>query len=169
MEQKSGRVAAVAAGPRAGEMLPYFELPSARGEPIGPRRYKGRRNLVLVFLHNDDCDLCRDILGSFAEHYGEYVEEEAEVLGIVAAGQRAARQLAEQMKLPFPLLADEDGSVHRDYGAVATPTTSGLAVYVADRYGEVQARWFDDIQHHRLPPHAEVLENLRFIGIQCPE
>ena len=155
--------------PNPGDMLPGFTLPGGRGEPIGPGQYKGRRNLVLIFVHGGGCDLCRDLLTKFAERYSDYQAEEAEVLAVAPVTPTEAASLANELQLPFPLLADADGAVHRRYGAISGPAEAGPAVFAADRYGEIQQRWRLDDSHLGLPGHDALVDELRFLGIQCPE
>ncbi|MHB1135116.1 MAG: redoxin domain-containing protein [Chloroflexota bacterium] len=153
---------------RAGQMLPSFELPSSRGGSGGPRFYKSRRSLVVLFLRDDTSAPARETLRDLAAHYDEYVEEEAEILAVVTQGPEAVKQLAEELRLPFPLLADADGAVHHRL-ASANETPLGLAVYVTDRFGEIGAAWPAVARHEDLPGHTALLEHLRFLGIQCPE
>ncbi len=165
--ESNERAFAISRGPQPGEVLPYFELPSSQAEAVSPWRYKGRRNLVLVFTRDGDCEPCRKLLDSFGQRYGELVAEEAEVLGIVPLSQPQTRQLAQALGLPFPLLADEDGSVRLRYGA-PNDRLAGF-VYVADRFGELQERW--PVEPEQSPQRAvdEALACLRFVEIQCPE
>ena len=166
MERMRKDVSAGALGPRPGEMLPYFELPSTADGALSSRRFKGRSNLVLIFARDDGCEPCERMLRGFAERYGEFVAEEAEVLGLIVGTQAEARRLAARLHLPFPLLADADGAVHAAYGA---GDAGEVVVYVADRYGEVHRRWSVEGRQGPLPVPLEALETLRFIEIQCPE
>jgi peroxiredoxin len=48
---------------KPGSMTPSFNLPAAnRQGRLGPRDYKQRRNLVLIFFHADHCQACRELL-----------------------------------------------------------------------------------------------------------
>jgi len=162
MERDAILPAEVTATPRPGESLPFFDLPSTHGEKLSPWRYKGRRNVVLVFANDGNCADCERLLREFAARYFDYAVEEAEVLGIVTLAPAAARELAERLHLPFPLLSDGDGAVHRRYSA------GRPAVFVADRYGEIYERWGGGAEEP-LPAQEDVLDRLRFIEIQCPE
>jgi peroxiredoxin len=164
------REPAFAAGaPRPGEMLPSFELPNSMGGLTGPRRYKGRRPLVIIFLHGGTCAYCRDLLSGVTQRYPDYLAEESEVLAIVPLSLVDDAFIAYGQGLPFPIMADAQGAVHRRYGVMAGQDSAGAAVFVADRYGEVQERWLAGAGHDGLPNQTEVLDSLRFIGIQCPE
>jgi peroxiredoxin len=153
----------MASGPPPGERLPYFELPDSRGGTSGPQRYRGRRILVLAFVADGACAPCLDLLRQFKDTYADLAEEEAEVLAVARLDQPRARRLAEELRLPFPVLADPQGAAHARYGA------KDLAVYVADRYGEVQERWLTNGDRSALPSQKDVFERVRFIALQCPE
>jgi peroxiredoxin len=153
-------------------MVPHFELVDARvpdGEAVAPRRYRGRRQLVLVFAHNPGCRQCQDLLSALAARHDDYAEEEAVVLAIVPLPVDEAAGLARDLALPFPVLADSDGSAHARFGALLPGGGYGSDVYVTDRYGEVQARWLAGEGHEDLPNPEQIAEYLRFASIQCPE
>lgn len=150
-------------------MLPLFQLPSSRRDLMGPLQFKSRRSLLLVFVHDGGCDLCRNLLLGLAEHYPDYQAEEAELLAVAPVQPAEAERLATDLNLPFPVLADADGVIHRRYGAVALARLSGVAIFLADRYGEVQQRWLAEDGHTALPGLGALVDDLRFLGIQCPE
>jgi hypothetical protein len=70
--------------PRLGihESVPLFALPSDRGKEVKLWDYKMRKNLVIFFYHGNACSLCGKRLMMFAEHYGELVRLETEILAI---------------------------------------------------------------------------------------
>lgn len=157
---------------QAGDMVPYFGLPDARsatGDEVTPWRYKGRRQMVLLFLHNGGCGSCDSLIADFAGHNDEYRAEEAEVLAVVPLPLAEARQLADRLSPPFPVLADEDCAVHSRFGAKTASGECGGAVYVTDRFGEVQMSWLAAEGHRGLPGHEEILSYLRFTNLECPE
>lgn len=151
-----------AAGPVSGSRLPYFELADSRGGTTTPWRYRGRRILVLAFVGDGACVPCRELLVQFRDCYRDYADEEAEVLAVARVEAEAARRLAEELRLPFVVAADAGGDAHARYGA------GSVAVYVADRYGEVQERWLVG-DGGPLPSQREIFARVQFIALQCPE
>jgi peroxiredoxin len=149
------------------EMLPLFELQEAGGKKISVWDYKGKRNLVLFFVHSG-CQKCRDMLGELAQAYREVLSQEAEVLAVLPASPGEAARLKQQLSLPFPLLADEKGEVFRRYGAADSNDKPSAAVVVADRFGEIYAFSLATAEH-RLMPVKEIIDFFAFISIQCPE
>ncbi|HEX9987533.1 MAG TPA: redoxin domain-containing protein [Chloroflexia bacterium] len=156
------------AWPVAENFIADFSLPSAEERMIQTSDYRGLGSLVLLFV--GECSprtSCR-LLVDLARHYTEIARESAEVLVVVRGTPVEAAQIKERDGLPFPVLADEDGQVHQDYGAVAQDGRSVCdAVYVAGRFGKLYlaSRAGDGPP---LPSAAGILGTLRFIEARCP-
>ena len=72
---------------------------------------------VVVLLQRDyHCHKCRQQTKDVAERYEEFAERGAEVVVVLPDSPEKARGWAEKMKLPFPLLADEEATVGDEYG-----------------------------------------------------
>ena len=152
---------------KPGRMIPSFNLPAAnRQSCLGPWDYKQHQNLVLVFIHDDQCQACRELLRDLSGCYRECQRLEAEVLAISRSEVETLRQLARDLSLPFPVLSDRDGKVFDDYFDGAAPHVAG--VFVADRWGSLFTTRIAD-QEHSLPGEPEIREWLEFIEIQCEE
>src|SRR5689334_14412622 len=91
---------------RPGHRLPLFNLPSSRGVPLGPARYRQRRPLALLLLDPEQ-PAGRAYLTTLAGLYEEFREMDAEVLALVPTPAEALAPLAAALALPFPLLADD--------------------------------------------------------------
>jgi peroxiredoxin len=72
------------------------------------------------------------------------------------------------MGLPFPLLVDGDGRVHRAAGAHDGYGHPTAAIYVIDVFGEVFAV-YREAEGQTMPSAQEILKWLSFINMQCPE
>lgn len=150
---------------RPGQVLPDIALPAAGGAVTRLSSYRGRRNLVLVFAGDAGCEGCRDLLRALAGAYAEVQQEHAEVVAVLRGPLRQADEVARAERLPYPVLADEDGLAHAAYG-LPEATTDG-AVFISDRYGEVFAVY--DLSKTPHPSADAILDWLRFIQVQCPE
>ena len=113
------------ARPVKGQLIRDSTLISALGQPISLSDYRGRSNLVLVLAGGsaDSPDL--GILNEIASNYAQFREEQAEVLAILQCDRERATRIARQTGLPFPLLVDEDGQIHRSAGAEDRLQSSG--------------------------------------------
>ena len=153
------------ARPVKGQLIRDFTLISALGPPVSLSDYRGRSNLVLV-LAGGGADL--DILTEVATNYAQLREEQAEVLAILQCDRELAARIARQMGLPFPLLVDGDGRVHRAAGAHDGYGHPTAAIYVIDVFGEVFAV-YREAEGQTMPSAQEILKWLSFINMQCPE
>lgn len=152
--------------PSKGRQLHDFELTSALGVHIQLSDYRGRSNLVLIFA--DDQQSTMTLLSDTASQYTQIKNEEAEVLAVVQLTREQAAETKQRLKLPYPVLADEDGRIHREVGAVSLQGSVAAAVYVTDRFGEVFGL-YRTRDGQALPKVAEILSWLEFVNSQCPE
>jgi peroxiredoxin len=149
------------------QIIPAFTLPGTDGMPHGPWDYKQREHLVLLFMRSATTDAERELLRTFAAHYTEFREEYCAVLGITADAVLANLQAQEQLRLPFPLLADPTGRVIQRYTVWEAGTrTVKPCIILADRYNALYKQWSADDEAH-LPPVNELLETLQYMNKLC--
>lgn len=151
--------------PSNGYLLRDFTLMSALGNPVQLSAYRGRSNLVLVCA--DERAETEQLLLGLASQYTQVRSEEAEVLVVVRSIAEAAEK-KERLKLPYPILADDNGRIYRELGAADSQGREFAAVYVTDRFGEVFGA-YRTRDGQSLPRLADILNLLEFIGFQCPE
>lgn len=128
--------------------------------------YRGRLNLVLVFADNEARTAA--LLSEVATRYRDFKNWDAEILVVVQLAPEQAAQMTNRLKLPFPLLLDEDGRTHRDFGASNSQGQPATAVYITDRYGEVFGLYRTG-EGQPIPGAEEILNWVEFVGSQCPE
>jgi hypothetical protein len=171
------------AWPVVDNFMPDFTLPSVDEQMVqtldyhSPAHDHDRRSLILLFLGECSSDNSADyshkttsgLLLDLARHYTQIVGASAEVLAVVRGTLRGAAQIKQDSRLPFPVLADEDGQVHRNYGATTADGRSACeAVYVAGRFGKIylSSRASDGPP---LPTVRVILGSMYFIESRCPE
>ncbi|HEY3298851.1 MAG TPA: redoxin domain-containing protein [Armatimonadota bacterium] len=143
-------------------LVPAFHLMSSDGLCINVWDFKGKQNLLLVFVHGNGCSKCVDFLEQIAGSYADYEDDETVVLAIVRGGQEAAAGICAQFCSPFPILYDSTGSITDSY------TNTLPAVFAADRYGELRAQWMigpDEI----FPSQTDILDVVELANLECPE
>ncbi len=122
-----------------GDRAPDFTLPSQSGDPVSLSDFRGQNTIVLYFYPKDGTPVCTTQACSFRDAYEEFAEAGAVVIGVSSDSPARHRSFAERQRLPFVLLADEDGSVRRAFGV---PKTLGLfpgrVTYVIDKEGVVR-------------------------------
>ena len=100
-----------------GELAPDFTLDSTQGEVSLSERCR-ERSVLLVFYPGDDTPVCTKQLCDYRDHLEVFQDLGVDVLGINPQSLDSHRRFAEKHGLSFPLLADEDKSVCRSYGAL---------------------------------------------------
>lgn len=162
-----GTANAPEARPAKGQLIRDFTLASTLGEQISLSDYRGHSNLVLVFAGGGGVN-DRKVLTEIAAEYSRFQEEQTQVLTILQCAREKAVMIKQQAKLPFPVLVDEDGGIHRSAGAVDGQGQPSTAIYVTDRFGEVFAV-YRGADGQVMPTGGDIVEWLSFINSQCPE
>lgn len=137
MSTTSQRHSALPEMPRPGEQLQAFTLASAAGTTVRLWDFKQRRNLLIALTHGADCPTCQAWLAALARDRGRLDEAQAAVLVLAPEPVERLRALQSELDLPFTLLS-------RDPRTTATylpASGDGVALYVADRYGECVGAW----------------------------
>jgi peroxiredoxin len=122
-------------------------------------------NLVVAFLGRAGCD---EFLHDLAARREDFEFDDAEVLIVIQGTAQEVEQRVQQYRLPFPVLADATGDVHRSFGAIEDDEGCTPTVYVLDRFGEIYATYpFGG--EYKLPSADDLLNWIQFIELQCPE
>jgi peroxiredoxin len=153
--------------PAPGELINDFSAPTPEGTILRSHDvYYLRRNLALVFTHGPECTRCRSLLQDLANERALLRVEDGEILAVIPGGPKAAAQLRTDLKLPFPVVVDEDGSVYDRYGLLTPDGAPKAAIFTTDRYGTVfEASIANDA--HEMMPASEVPGWLEFIACEC--
>jgi len=148
-------------GLAVGRIIPDFQLESADGGVISATDYRGKTNLVIVFFDaHSSSDLA--MMAEIGRRYPEFIDNNAEVLGIASAPIKTFSQCVKALQSPFPLLADV-----RDEAKSAYRVT-GPMLFVADRYGELkmQSSLTDDTLDEVVD---KAISTLELVELECPE
>jgi len=154
--------------PRSGQLLRNFALLSAAGKQAQLSDYRGRSNLVVVLAGARGSEPQIALLKALAARHAEVLEEEAQVIAVLYCAREQAQAIRSREQLPFLVMADSQGAVHRSLGALDQRGAPRLAVYVTDRYAEVFAA-FRTAQGDAAPSVQDIVGWLQFINRQCPE
>ena len=100
-----------------GAVAPDFSLVDQNGTT---RTLAGFRNrwVVLYFYPKDDTPGCTQEACRFRDDLPALRKLDAEVLGVSVDNPESHARFSSKYGLPFPLLADTDGKVARQYGAL---------------------------------------------------
>jgi peroxiredoxin len=149
-----------------GQLIPEFSLPASNAEIVRISDFRGRRSLVLVFAGTGD-RRCFDLLRELATYPSDIEYNEAKIVLILARAASDNDVFEQTAAARFTLLLDEDGGVHRRFGA-ATNNGTEAAVYITDRYGEIYAAYRTS-DGTPLPDADSVLKSLAHLLAECPE
>jgi len=149
---------------RPGQRLPALALPAVPdGRPVSLRD-PARGAPVLVVLRYDDEEGAAE-LEWLARAAGRLEPWAGRPLAIVALSLEEATELVGRVGgVPFPVLADVDGSALRRLNVPADRS----ALVIADRWGLV----YHSVAAEgvaQLPEEDELVEWVRYLATQCPE
>jgi len=147
-----------------GEPAPAFSLATANDAGITETALDDHLDdgpVVLAFFPAAFSGTCTTELCTFRDKLSPLADSGAEVLGISTDLPWALAAFREEESLPFPLAADNDGSVCAEYGVrthyepYAIDGVARRAVFVVDESGTVTYRWLAD-EPGQEPDYDEV-------------
>jgi len=127
-----------------GMAAPEFSLPSTLGRRVTLSEFRGKR-VILYFYPKDDTPGCTMEACGFRDSFPRIESKDAVVLGISLDDELSHEKFAQKYNLPFPLLADKDAAVSRQYGTYKEKSLYGRSfwgiertTFVIDREGRVE-------------------------------
>ena len=138
--------AARAESPRVGDPAPGFELPDQHGHIHSLEDYRDEW-VALYFYPKDDTPGCTTEACAFRDDIFEYRRLGAKVIGVSLDDAESHRKFADKYGLPFPLLADTDGTTAAAYGVRSRLFGMTLAkrqTFLIDPKGFI-ARHYEDV------------------------
>ena len=128
----------------AGSLAPDFSLPDKDGKAHQLSDYRGKK-VILYFYPAASTPGCTTQACDFRDNMASLEAAGYVVLGISKDKLPAIQKFADNENLGFPLLSDEDLSVHHSYGAFGEKSMYGKTVmgvirstFVIDEYGAVE-------------------------------
>lgn len=98
-----------------GQKAPDFALQNEKNESWRLSDHLGKV-VALLFYPKDETLICTRQLCSLRDHWNEYLETKAVIVGVSRAEPEEHRRFAEKYELPINLLADRDGEITRLFG-----------------------------------------------------
>jgi peroxiredoxin len=103
-----------------GALAPEFELHDATGRLIRSQDMLALGPLVINFFRGRWCSYCVTELEAWRDLYGQIRESEALMVAIGPQNQRQNDFMADQHRLPFPVLSDPGCALAEKFGLVYT-------------------------------------------------
>jgi peroxiredoxin Q/BCP len=124
---------------KVGQIAPDFSLPDQSGKPRALADYR-QRWVVLYFYPKDDTPGCTKEACQFRDNFLAIRNLGAEILGISVDSQESHAKFSGKYNLPFPLLADTEGHVAKQYGALRSLALFRFArrhTFILDPQGKI--------------------------------
>lgn len=121
-----------------GEKAPDFELENATGSRVKLSDYLRKGPVVLYFYPKNETPGCVAEACSFRDHYEDFKQAGAEVVGVSADSAKSHGLFAEHHSLHFVLLSDPGRIIHKKYEVPKSLfVLPGRVTYVIARDGKI--------------------------------
>lgn len=147
------------------QAAPDFKLSDQEGKEHTLAQYKGKW-VVLYFYPKDDTPGCTKEACNFRDSFHELEKHGVIVLGVSKDSVASHKKFAEKYNLNFPLLADEDAEVSKQYGTYDKHQFLGLPgikreTFLVDPEGDIAMIYkkVDPIKHAK-----EILDDLEHLN-----
>ena len=148
--------------------IPPLTLRTRAGRNVSAWDFKQQRNRVIAFLRADS-QAAWDFAGEVIAHASDWKEKDA--VGLIVFPTAPLKNFPASLPAEVITGIDETGkSIARYLGADALGR-NGLerqGVFVADRYGELYAKWIIE-KDGPMPAISDILKALEQIEVACEE
>lgn len=147
---------------KVGDALPLFGAKDQNGDDFYIASVLKKKVLVIYFYPKDDTPGCTKQACFFRDQFEEFKDLGAEVIGISGDSVKSHKKFAEQYKLPFTLLSDDDKSLRKLFGVPSTVLglIPGRVTYVVDKNGIVQLVYNSMNAESHFPKVVEIVKRL---------
>jgi peroxiredoxin len=122
-----------------GSVAPEFNLPASVGGEIALSSFRNKSSVYLFFVREFNWMQCRTHAAQLGRLYNAFKAANCEIVLILGAPVQKARQYAESLHLPFPVLADPGRNVYHLYGLEkAMVLIQRTASIIIDSCGTIQ-------------------------------
>jgi thioredoxin-dependent peroxiredoxin len=124
---------------KIGDKLPHFTAKDTNGNLFDSNDYVGKQSLVIYFYPKDDTPGCTTQACGFRDHYQDFKNAGAEVIGISSDTVQSHLKFKSKYNLPFILLSDSDKKLRKLFGVPNDLLfLPGRETYVVDHNGIIQ-------------------------------
>ena len=100
---------------KIGSLAPDFKLTATNGQSVSLGNFRGKSNVIVFFIRETTCPQCRTHVAQLGKMYEQFKEAGTEVIVILGEGTDNAKDYANGIGLPFPILCDPDRAVYSLY------------------------------------------------------
>jgi peroxiredoxin len=148
---------------KAGDLVSNFVLKDENGNAF--ELYKNLDNKVLLaFYPKDDTLVCSTQLSDYNKNLDDFIKHGISVIGISTDSVESHSNFCSKLKLNFPLLADEDKTVSKQFDAVNfLGMNKRLLVLIGTNK---KVLWVDSTMSITYIKSEEILEKVKLISIK---
>ena len=145
---------------KTGDKIPQFSLTDQNGRNFNINTLLTKKPFVIYFYPKDETAGCTKQACAFRDHYQDFKDAGAEVIGISSDSEDSHGSFADHHKLPFILLSDKDGFLRKEFGVPGDllGLIPGRVTYIVDKQGTVKYIFNSQI---RIEKH--ITESLRIL------
>jgi peroxiredoxin Q/BCP len=148
---------------KVGDKMPIFGAKDQDGNDFYIESVLYKKILVIYFYPKDETPGCTRQACSFRDEYEDIKNAGAEVIGISGDSTKSHKNFAQNHKLPYKLLSDNDKNIRKLFGvpSIMLGLIPGRVTYVVDLKGIVQMVYdsMDASQH--IPKSLEAIQKLK--------
>ncbi|MCL4346102.1 MAG: peroxiredoxin [Candidatus Thermoplasmatota archaeon] len=139
---------------RVNERAPSFKGEGDDGKQISMDDYLGKMNIVLYFYPKDNSPGCTREACKFRDEFDEFGKLNAVIIGVNRGSVESHRKFREKRSLPFSIISDREGSIHKAYD-VKAGLISERVTYVIDREGIIREVYNSQMNYMKHPDIAK--------------
>lgn len=155
-----------------GKPAPTFSRPDADMETVDLARFRGRKNVVLLFYAKDGSPACTMQATEFSDHQDEFARLHCVVLGVSPDDCFCHAEFRDANGVSITLLADTETEVSSRYGVVTEQIANGIrrasilrSTFIIDKQGMIRHALCGTNPRGHV---HEVLELVRAIEAEAP-
>ena len=152
----------------AGDAAPGFELPDQNGDLHALEDYRDGW-VALYFYPKDDTPGCTTEACEFRDDIFKFRRMNTQIIGVSLDDEASHKEFAEKYGLPFPLLADPEGTTADAYGVKTKWLGMSMAkrqTFLIDPHGNI-AKHYENVDPDTHS--AELLADLAELTGMLPE
>jgi peroxiredoxin Q/BCP len=148
---------------KVGDKMPIFGAKDQDGNDFYIESVLYKKVLVIYFYPKDETPGCTKQACSFRDEYEDIKNAGAEVIGISGDSVKSHKKFAQNHKLPYILLSDNDKSIRKLFGVptMMLGLIPGRVTYVVDLRGIVQMVYNSMDANQHIPKSLEVIQKLK--------
>ena len=100
---------------KIGSLAPDFKLRATNGQEVSLSDFRGQKNVIVFFIRETSCPQCRTHVTQLGRMYDQFRNADTEIIVILGEDVHKAKEYADGINLPFPILADPDRAVYNLY------------------------------------------------------